>query len=513
MKKTRNYFWLLKPDVNFHKLLLTMKIVTILLFCGLALPAYSLTTENPSGNDLLGSVADQQQIRVTGTVTDASTNEVMPGVNIQVKGTTIGMISGADGRYSLSFPARPDAVLAFSFIGYVTQEIPVAGKVIINVTLQAEVTGLEEVVVIGYGTAKKETLTGSVASITATNIVTTKSENLISNIQGKISGLMIRQRTGEPGVFNNTISIRGFGSPLVIIDGIARDATSDMAQLNPNDIESMSILKDAAASIYGMNAANGVIIITTKKGQEGKAQFSYSNLFGMKSPTGIDLTVDAYTYRVMKNEMDRNTGAASQTYSDDVLQKFKDGVPGYTDINWIDLCLYKWVFQQNHNFSVRGGNNTVKYFNSFGYTEDNGLMTSEMEKYRRYNFRSTTTADISKNVKLNVSIGGRFDNNQSPREGFLWNYKTIIVNDRGINYHTLANPDHLTAIAPEDKNPWALIHPDMDGYQRSRSFQVQTTVDLTWNIQKISGLSLAATGAFDVNNSNNSSLQKSYDLS
>jgi TonB-linked SusC/RagA family outer membrane protein len=455
------------------------------------------------------SVSLQQNV-VKGVILDATSGEAMIGVNIQVKGTTIGTISGVDGSYTLNVPDK-NATLIFSFIGYVSQEVAVEGRQVVDVKLVAEMTGLDEVVVVGYGTVKKETLTGSVANITAANIVSTKSENLISNIQGKVSGLMVRQLTGEPGKFNNYVSIRGFGAPLVIIDGVARDGTADMAQLNSNDIESMSVLKDAAAAIYGMNAANGVIIITTKKGNEGKAQFSYSNMFGMKGATGLEYTVDAYTYRVMKNEMDRNSGAP-ETYTADILEKYRNGEPGYQDVNWIDLTLKDWVFQQSHNFSVKGGTNAVKYYNSFGYTEDNGLLTSNLQYYRRYNFRSTTTADLNKNLKLNVSVSGRFDTRQTPREDFLWTYKTIMVNDRGINYHTIANPNHLTVINPESKNAMALINPDIDGYNRLREAQFQSTVDLTYTIPQIPGLSITGTGAFDQNIANSSFLQKSYDL-
>jgi TonB-linked SusC/RagA family outer membrane protein len=493
MKKKFDLWVFMHP--TFKKLIMELKIVALIIL---------LSATNVFASELL-------QNTIKGKVTDAATGEAMAGVNILIKGTSVGAISGVDGTFSMPAPSDRNATLVFTFIGYDAQEVPLAGRTTIDVQLVSTVKGLEEVVVIGYGAVKKETLTGSVANITSKEIVSTKSENLISNIQGKISGLMIRQRTGEPGVFNNTVSIRGFGNPLVIIDGIARDATSDMAQLNPNDIESMSILKDAAASIYGMNAANGVIIVTTKKGQEGKAQFSYSNLLGIKGATGIDNTVDAYTYRLLKNEMDRNT-QTTETYTADMLEKYRTNQPGYTDVDWIKLCLHDWVFQQNHNFSVRGGTNAIQYFNSFGYTEDNGLETSGLEKYRRYNLRSTTTANITKNLKLNVSISGRLDNNQSPQEGFLWDYKDIMVNDRGVNYHTLANEGHMTVIQPESKNPWALMNPDINGYNRSRHFIFQSTMDLTWTIPQVPGLSLMATGAFDENVTNNSYLQKSYNL-
>lgn len=452
-----------------------------------------------------------QQNLVTGKITDATTGEPMIGVNVQVKGTTVGAITGVDGTFSLPAGVDPNSTLVFSFIGYKSAEVALGGKYYVTLALESDITGLEEVVVVGYGTAKKETLSGSIKAISSDQIISTKSENLISNIQGKVTGLMVRQLTGEPGKFNNYVSVRGFGTPLVIIDGVVRDGTADMAQLNSNDIESMSVLKDAAASIYGMNAANGVIIVTTKKGKEGKAQFSYSNLLGVKGPTGLEYTVDAYTYRVMKNEMDRNSQTA-ETYTADILDKYRQGLPGYQDVNWIDLTLAKEVFQQSHNFSVRGGTNSVKYFNSFGYTEDNGILTSGLEYYRRFNFRSTTTADLSKNLKLNVSLSGRLNNNQSPREDFLWTFKTIMVNDRGIDWHTLANEDHFSVISPENKNAWALIHPDIDGYNRNRTTQFQSTVDLTYTIPQIKGLSVMATTAFDQNISNSSFLQKSYNL-
>ena len=455
------------------------------------------------------SSLNQQQKKITGKVTDSSMSS-LPGVSVVVKGTTAGVITDTDGNFSLANISE-NAVLQFSFVGMKTQEVKVGTQSTLNVVMEDEAIGLEEVVAIGYGTVKKETLTGSVANITSASIISTKSENLISNIQGKVSGLMVRQLTGEPGKFNNYVSIRGFGAPLVIVDGIVRDGTADMAQINSNDIESMSILKDAAASIYGMNAANGVIIITTKKGSDGRAQFSYSNLLGMKSATGMEHTVDAYTYRVMKNEMDRNSGSA-ETYTADILEKYRTGVDGYQDVDWIKLTLKPRVFQQSHNLSVRGGTKNVKYFNSFGYTEDNGLLTSGIQYYRRYNFRSTTTADLTKNLKLNVSVSGRLDKKQSPREDFLWTYKTIMVNDRGINYHTIANPNHLSVINPESKNAWALMNPGLDGYNQQRNTQFQSTVDLTYNFEKIEGLSMVVTGAFDENIANSSFLQKSYNL-
>ncbi len=281
--------------------------------------------------------------------------------------------------------------------------------------------------------------------------------------------------------------------------------------MNPDDIESVSILKDASAAIYGMNAANGVIIVTTKQGEQGKPRFSYSGMVGAKAATGLERTVDAYTYRLMRNEMDRNIGNAHY-YSDEILEKYRLGEPGYEDTDWIDLCLHDWVFQQNHNVSVRGGADKIRYFTSFGYTEDNGLLKSNIQKYQRYNFRNTLSADLSDHVKMNLSISGRYTKTQSPRIDFLWLFKPIMVNDRGQNYHTIDNENHMTALPPENTNPYAMMQPDIDGYRRKNVFNYQTTLDLTYTVPFVEGLSIIGQAAFDGNNENSSYLQRQYGI-
>ena len=233
-----------------------------------------------------------------------ATGEPIIGASILVKGTSNGVITDIDGNFTLSNVA-PTATLLVSYVGYKTQEIRVDGKTSFNIVLAEDAEVLDEVVVVGYGVQKKQSLTGAVTAITSETIQTTKSENLINNIQGKMPGLMIRQKTGEPGTFDNMISIRGGGEPLIVIDGVTREY-EEFAQLNSEDIENISILKDASAAIYGMNSANGVIIVTTKQGASEKTRVSYSGLFGIKHATGMEETVDAYTFRMMENEMSRN---------------------------------------------------------------------------------------------------------------------------------------------------------------------------------------------------------------
>lgn len=445
---------------------------------------------------------------ISGVVTDPS-GEPIIGANIVVAGSTIGTVTDVDGRYSLDVPRG--SVVRITYIGYVNQEFTITTQTTLNVVLSEDTELLQEVVVVGYGTQRKETLSGSIASISANEITTTKTENLINNIQGKVPGLLIRQYSGEPGTFNNAISIRGYGEPMIVIDGIVRNGTGDLAQLNSNDIESISVLKDASAAIYGMGAANGVIIVTTKKGVAGKANISYSGMLGIKSPTAIEPTVDAITYYRLANEMNIND-KQSITYSDDFIQKYVNKESGYTDFNWYDLFMKNRTYSNAHNISVRGGTDKIKYFTSFGYDDDEGLLKSNIQYYKRYNIRGTITANLTNDLELNFSTATRIDDTRRTREDFIWNYKTLLVNERGKGWHTIANEGHYTDLAPESKNIAALINPDIDGYNLFSNRRYQTTLDLVYKFPTIKGLSLGISGAYDYSTWYAQALQKSYKL-
>lgn len=456
---------------------------------------------------LLNTKAQDRPIR--GRVVDEK-GEGMIGVTVGIKGTPTIAKTDNDGNFQITAPTT-GGTLVFTAIGYETREIAIGTSSTVNATMKESLTAMDEVVVVGYGTQRKESLTGAISSIRSADITTTKTESLISNIQGKVPGVQIRQNSGEPGAYSNNVSIRGFGAPLVIIDGVPRDGTQDLAQLNSDDVESISFLKDGSAAIYGMNSGNGVILVTTKKGVSGKPVFNYSTVLTSKSPTGLEQTVDAYTYRVMKNEMDRNIGA-SPTYSDDIIEKFRTNQPGFTDNNWIDLTLHNRVFQQQHNLSLRGGTDKSRYFTSFGYAEDDGILKSNVQKYRRYNFRATNSSDLTDHLSLNINFAGRLDDTRSPRDNFLWVLKPIMVTDRGVNYHTLADPTHLTTPNQENTNAFAMMNPDIDGYRRQIDRQYTTTIDLNYKAPFLQGLSATILGAYDVNTRNESTLRKSYDL-
>ena len=451
-----------------------------------------------------------QGITIRGTVTEGG--EPFPGVTVMVSGTSIGTATDANGSYSINVP-NADAVLIFSFVGYNTVEMSVGTQREINVEMSEGAQEIAELVVVGYGVQRRETLTGSVATINADELMTTKTENVVSNMQGKAPGLMIRQQTGEPGDFSNLISIRGFGSPVVVIDGIVRnrDGIADLAQLNPDDIETISILKDASAAIYGMNAANGVIIVTTKKGEEGKARFTYSGMLGFKMPTGMPDMMNAYEYRLFENEFQRNAGAAP-AYTIGELGQYREGARGYEDFDWIDMYMYNVVPVNNHTFSVRGGSERLRYFTSFSYVDDKGLLTSDIYNYNRFTFRNNLTAELTDNLSMNLLISGRLDNRSQGLEPFIWTYKSLIVNDRGVGPYVLDDPTRYSQVGPENKNPAALIDPDGEGYRKMRNLNMQSSIDFTYTNPLLPGLSINALGSYDIRNGNESQLERAHDI-
>lgn len=454
------------------------------------------------------SVAAQTK-SVRGIVVDTS-GEPLIGVNVLEVATTNGTVTGFDGDFVLT--VNENAKLNITYVGFKPVELSVANKTDFKVTLETDTELLDEVVVVGYGVQKKETLTGSVAQIKSEDILTTKSTSLASSLQGKVPGIQIRQQTAEPGSYNSLVSIRGFGSPLVVIDGVARDGMSDFERLSPDDVESISVLKDASAAIYGMNADNGVIIVTTKKGKEGKTKFTYNGFFGIKSPTSMRESVDAYTYRYMKNEMDRNTGV-NPSFSDEELAKWQAGTgPGYQDHDWLDLMLKNVTTQQQHSISASGGSEKMKYYISLGYMEDNGLLRSNIQQYKKYNARVNMTAQLTKNLTADFTFSGKYDNNTSPRIGYIWLFKPIITADRGIGPTTLANSEHYSNLPHSSNNPMAMMYEDVDGYQKWNNTQYQTTLSLTYDFPWVKGLQAKVLGAYDGNVNVSSVLQKGYYL-
>ena len=328
--------------------------------------AVSLAAASDEGMARMTEVV-QQTKAVRGSVVDANGIPVI-GANVMEKGTSNGTITDMDGNYTLNVSSS--SVLLFSYIGYKTQEIPVSevkgGR--LNVTLREDSEIMDEVVVVGYGVQKKATLTGSVSQVGGEDLKKVAAANLTNTLAGKTAGIIANTRSGEPGEDNADILIRGKGtlgstSPLIVVDGIADRSFS---HLNPEDIESISVLKDASAAIYGARAANGVILVTTKRGKEGKVTVNYNGSYSISQPTRIPEMLNAYQYATYVNEYDADPrhDQAGTTYSPEVLQHYldHDDPVNYPDTDWWGEVAKNWAGKTQHSLSVSGGTDKISFY-------------------------------------------------------------------------------------------------------------------------------------------------------
>ncbi|MCD8043059.1 MAG: TonB-dependent receptor [Tannerellaceae bacterium] len=352
----------------------------------------------------------QAGIRITGTVVDEA-NFPMIGVSIVEKGTINGTVTNLDGEFDL-LVKNNQAVLDVSYIGYKSQEVKVGNTTVLKITMHEDVTGLEEVVVVGYGSQKKATLTGSVSQISGDDIKKLAAANLTNTLAGKTAGVIANVRSGEPGEDDAKILIRGKGTtgnsdPLIVVDGVAGRS---FARLNPEDIESISVLKDASAAIYGARAANGVILVTTKRGKEGKIRVSYNGNLSFSQPTRIPEMLNSYQYAVYTNEYDRrHTGAGSELYSEEALQKLKDGSDPmfYGSTNWWKEVADNWAAKTQHSLSISGGTDKMSFYTSVQYMWQDAIYKNSAQDYGQYQFTTNLDMNISSKVRLSVDILGR----------------------------------------------------------------------------------------------------------
>src|SRR5690606_29924416 len=352
-----------------------------------------------------------QEVTISGTVRDGADNLPLPGVSILAKGTTIGTVTDIDGNYTLEVPEDVQS-LVFSFIGYLSQEVPIEGRIMIDIVMEPDIQSLSEVIVVGYGEKEKGELTGSIANIDGRSIEQASQMNLTQALQGRLPGLVVNNRGGIPGSDDATILIRGQSTlgnnnPLIIIDGVPR---SSFAHLSPNDVESISVLKDAAAAIYGAQAANGVIIITTKRGRIGENEIRLASNYGMSAFTQLPQYMDAFQYATWENEIADRYGRVRQ-WSDEDLQKYRDGSSPLTHPNtdFYKEVFRKWAPYTHHNLSASGGSEKVQYFISGDYLSQGGLYSSKDLKYDQYQIRSNIDAQVTNTLQLGFDLAGRLE--------------------------------------------------------------------------------------------------------
>ncbi|HNY15687.1 MAG TPA: SusC/RagA family TonB-linked outer membrane protein, partial [Bacteroidales bacterium] len=337
-----------------------------------------------------------QQVKVTGTVTDADTKEPLPGVNILVEGTLTGAITEADGHFTINAPG-PESVLVFSFIGYKTRKIVIGTQTVINIALESELAALDEVVVIGYGVQKKSDLTGAIVSIKSDEIQHRSTTNVVSSLVGKTAGLTFVNTAGSAPGSAPTIHVRGFSSnyssdPLYVVDGLRM---SNISYLDPNDIESIEILKDAAsAAIYGQEAGNGVILVTTRKGKAGEGKITYDYQLTLDNLAKVPDVMNSRQYLTFLKEAGVYTDA---TYNNLISSGAWDGE---NTTHWADVAFETGVTQR-HNVSFQGGTKEGSFYVSASYLKSDGMAISNNDFYSRL----TGTVNVDHQIKRWLKMG------------------------------------------------------------------------------------------------------------
>ena len=367
-----------------------------------------------------------QQKTISGTVI-GDDKVPIPGASIVVKGTTIGTVTDFDGKFTLKIPSSAQTLI-FNFVGLVTKEVPVGTGTVFNVTLSENRIGIDEVVVVGYGVQKKESVVGAITQVNNTALMRSGSSNVTNAITGKLSGVLTIQQTGEPGADDSQIVIRGLSSwngsdPLVLVDGVERSFNS----LDPNEINTISVLKDASATaVFGAKGANGVIIVTTKRGKIGKPTLDFSASYGMQKATRIPDHISSFTTMSMFNVGNMNGGKFQDLLPQAVLDQYKNPTTPlnslrYPNVNWFDAVTREFAPTINANFNVTGGTNFVKYFCSLGYYYEGDFFNAKKDgfydlgyKYNRFNYRTNIDFQLTKTTTLSFNLGGTTGIKNSP---------------------------------------------------------------------------------------------------
>ncbi|WP_338874427.1 TonB-dependent receptor [Spirosoma sp. SC4-14] len=471
---------------------------------------------------LLCSVSAFAQSKVSGKVVD-SQGLALPGVSVLVKGTTTGTVTGTEGGYTVNVP-NANATLVFSYIGFTSQEIPINGRSSLNVTLASDDKMLNEVIVVGYGEQKKETVTGAVATVKGADLVKSPAVNLTNSIAGRMPGVIATNRSGEPGADGSAIRIRGSNTlgnndALIVIDGVPARA-GGIDRLNPADIESISVLKDASAAIYGSRAANGVILVTTKRGKTGKPELSYNFNQGWAQPTVIPKMASAAEYAQINNEINlynlkpqywkdasaafASTGSytlpdgsiAKAAYTPDEIKKFQDGSDPwkYPNTNWFDAALKPWSPQSRHTLQLVGGSENVKYLVSANYQNQDAYYKNSATGYKQYDFRLNLDAKVSKYINLVTGVVGRQENRFYPTVSAGSIFRMLM---RGYPNKPAFWPNGLPAPDIENGQQPVLVTTSATGYDKDTRYYLQSNASVNITNPWVPGLKLTGSVALD----------------
>lgn len=447
----------------------------------------------------------QNRIRLNGTLSN-EIGEPIAGVSITEKGTKNGTVSQENGHFTITVSGKK-SILVISHSGFAMQEVEVVNNTTLQITLQPETKAMNEVVVVGYGSQKKSTLTGSIATVKGADIVQSSSANVSNAIAGRIAGVIANNRSGRPGADESSLSIRGINSfsggiaPLYVIDGIP---DRNFSRINPNDIESITVLKDASAAIYGVRAANGVILITTKRGKTGKPTIQYNGSYGFQQLTRLPQTVNAWQYMTYYNEINANTYAQTE------IDKYKAGNdPDYTSTNWLNEVFRNNAPQTSHSLSVSGGTENVKYYFSGQYVDQSSNFKNSIERYKQFNIRSNIDARINKNLKVNLDLAARQENRTYP----VWGVGSILHETRSMYpfipaYWQNGFPSNGLA---GGRNP-VILATGLPGYDKAINYILTPLAGFELKMPFVTeGLSLSGYASYDINLKHRKVFNKPWD--
>ncbi|MDN3581628.1 SusC/RagA family TonB-linked outer membrane protein [Mucilaginibacter flavus] len=471
-------------------------------------------------------INENAPIKISGKVIDQATGETLVGVSVLVKGSNVGTVTDINGKFTIT--AAENAVLVISYIGYNTAEVPVGGKSILSIKLQPSSKGLNEVIVVGYGVQKKVTVTGAVTSVKGDELVKSPATNLSNSIAGRMPGVIATNSSGEPGYDGSTIRIRGTNTlgnndALIVIDGVPAPAgQSNIDRLNPADIESISVLKDASAAIYGARAANGVILVTTKRGKLGKPELSYTYNKGWAQPTLLPKMANSTEYATMVDEIDlyglpsqywtaasaafKTTGSFTRpdngatttaTFQPSDFKKFADGSDpwGHPNTDWFKATLKDWSPQSRQNIQLSGGSENVKYLTSIGYQNQDGYYKNSATGYKQYDFRINLDAKVNKYINTSIGVSGRQENRFFPNGGGASDIFRMLM--RGYPNRPAYWPNGLPGPDIENGQQPVLITTNQTGYNKDTRYYVQTNGKLEISVPGVDGLKIIGNVALD----------------
>ena len=456
-----------------------------------------------------------QHDSIRGKVVDSATGQSLVGVTVSLEGTRIKTTTRGDGSFSLPATGKK-RVLLFTYVSYGTVRATVEGQEPLSIRLAPASGSLDQVIVVAYGTQKAVTVTGAITTVAPTDLIKNANQDVTNTLTGRAPGVRVAQLSSQPGIFDSQIDIRGFsfvdpndingrqqGGPLFVIDGVPRDKGA-FDHLDPNEIQSLSVLKDASAAIYGVQAANGVILVTTRKGSVKDVQIDFTSRIGDQKVTKYPSLASAYQYATMWDEQQVNNMISNKLqytpplYSLQTIEDYRTGK--LPSVDWLKLLLRKHSPQQQYNLTASGGTGRMRFFLSGGYFDQKGLFTSGIDNSKKYNLRGVLTFQVTKDLTFDMNLGFNDVISNAPHDA-IWDLvraswrifpgETVYSNGDPLYYRNFS--------ASQQQNPLAVINQSVSGYDNNNNKALTSTFNLSYNIPFVKGLSAKALLAYDNN--------------